>query len=270
MCKKNSNFVRKFVCMHRMVSIIIPIYNASFYLPACLLSLQSQRSPEPLEFIRVDDGSTDGSLSIARSAAASDPRITVIAQPHAGQSAARNRGIEAAKGGYIAFVDADDRLEPEWTARHLSAIEGADYVQSGYKRIDSQKSKDRCAQSSKTAAFRAEIPAKRPKNRYQFTSPCMRLYRREAIEGMRFEEGMIYEDVIWSVDLWLRKLRCRLTDNTGYLYTFNPASTTSRPHPDAQRVVFQKLRERAAHASLRGRCIILYTILRLKIHFLRQ
>lgn len=257
MCKKNSNFVRNFVCMHRMVSIIIPIYNASFYLPACLLSLQSQRSPEPLEFILVDDGSTDGSLSIARSAAASDPRITVIAQPHAGQSAARNRGIEAAKGGYIAFVDADDRLEPEWTARHLSAIEGADYVQSGYKRM---------YQGQMYNVPKGYVP----RNRYQFTSPCMRLYRREAIEGMRFEEGMIYEDVIWSVDLWLRKLRCRLTDNTGYLYTFNPASTTSRPHPDAQRVVFQKLRERAAHASLRGKCIILYTILRLKIHFLRQ
>lgn len=244
--------------MHKMVSLIIPIYNASVYLPECLRSLQSQRSPEPLEFILVDDGSTDGSLAIARSAALSDPRIIVIEQPHAGQSAARNRGLEAAKGEYIAFVDADDRLESGWIAHHLSAIEGADYVQSGYKRVESRKPKDN--------SRKPEVPG----NRYQFTSPCMRLYRREAIEGLRFEEGMIYEDVIWSVDLWLRNRRCRMTENTGYLYTCNPASTTSRPHPDAQRVVFQKLRERAAHASLRGKGIILYTILRLRIHFMRQ
>ena len=98
----------------------------------------------------------------------------------------------------------------------------------------------------------------------------MRLYRREAIEGMAFEEGMIYEDVVWSVDLWQRDLRCRRIPYTGYRYTLNPDSTTSRPHPEARKRLFDMLRQRAKNASLRGKTIILYTMLRLKIHYLRS
>ena len=233
-----------------MVSFIVPVYNTETYLEACVGSLTAQGESE---IILVDDGSTDGSLSIARRLAGINPCIRLYEQAHAGQSAARNTGLVHANGEYIAFVDADDRLEPDWLAQHLEAIEGADYVQSGYKRCKGTILKEQ-----------------RARGKYRFTSPCMRLYRREAIEGMRFEEGMIYEDVIWSVDLWLRSKRCRMTDNTGYLYTANPESTTSSPHPDAQRTVFRKLRERAAHASFRGKCIILYTIIRLKLHFLKQ
>ena len=232
-----------------MISIIVPIYNAEPYLEACTTSLLQQGE---VQVILVDDGSTDGSLALAGELAAQDSRIAVSTQAHAGQSAARNLGLAHATGEYIAFVDADDCLAPDWCARHMAAIDGADYVQSGYRRV-------RGAEAGKKQT---------PRHRYQFTSPCMRLYRREAIEGMRFEEGMIYEDVIWSVDLWARDLRCRRIGYAGYLYTVNPDSTTSRPHPEAQRRLFETLHRRAAKASLRTRAIIAYTVIRLKIHFL--
>jgi len=116
-----------------MISIIVPIYNAEGYLKACIESLIRQ-TEEDLQLILVNDGSTDESLAIAQSYAAQDARIEIYSQPHAGQSSARNNGLKHAKGEYIAFVDADDALEPDWCERHLAAIDGVDYVQSGYKR----------------------------------------------------------------------------------------------------------------------------------------
>ena len=236
-----------------MISIIVPIYNAAEYLEPCIQSLVQQTESD-LQIILVDDGSTDNSMTIAEAFAKQDERIVVVQQPHAGQSAARNNGLKHAMGEYIAFVDADDSLEPDWCARHLQAIADVDYVQSGYKRIqDSEFS------SQKT-----------PHHRLQFTSPCMRLYRREAIAAMQFTEGMIYEDVVWSVDLWLRDLRYRRIPYAGYRYTLNPRSTTSRRHPEAEQRLFAALKQRVPQASGRGKLIILYTIIRIKLYFIKQ
>ena len=236
-----------------MISIIVPIYNAERYLEACLDSLLSQSEKE-LQILLVDDGSTDGSLAIAKEYAAKDTRVEVFHQSNAGQSAARNVGLQHAKGEFIAFVDADDKIAEDWCERHLEAIEGADYIQSGYLRVeDGQTSEPQI-----------------PQNRYRFTSPCMRLYRRQTIEGMRFTEGMIYEDVVWSVDLWLSGARCRIIPYCGYRYTANPESTTSRRRPEAERCLFAELRKRLAGTSCKGRLIIWYTLLRLKIHFRKQ
>lgn len=236
-----------------MISIIVPIYNAERYLEACLDSLLSQSEKE-LQILLVDDGSTDGSLAIAKEYAAKDTRVEVFHQSNAGQSAARNVGLQHAKGEFIAFVDADDKIAENWCERHLEAIEGADYIQSGYQRI------------LNGIAGKTQLP----KHRYQFTSPCMRLYRREAIQDMRFEEGMIYEDVLWSVDLWLSGARCRIIPYCGYRYTANPHSTTSQRHPEAEKRVFGELKKRLPRASLKGKMIMLYTIIRLKLHFIKQ
>ena len=231
-----------------MISFIIPIYNAEKYLSACITSLVCQTEKD-LQIILVDDGSTDRSLAIAQEAAREEKRIVVLRQPHAGQSAARNLGLKYAKGEYIAFVDADDAIEQDWCEKHIAAIKGVDYVQSGYTRNGVQKT---------------------PSSIHQFTSPCMRIYRREAIAQMRFPEGMIYEDVLWSVDLWLSGATCRIIRYDGYHYTTNPESTTSRPHPEDQKILFCALRERYKNATLRGKLIIAYTICRLKIHFLQS
>lgn len=224
-----------------MISFIIPIYNAEPYLVRCIQSVLKQTTSEPLQVILVDDGSTDNSLAIAQEAAREEKRLVVLRQPHAGQSAARNLGLKHAQGEYVAFVDADDTIAPDWCEKHVEAIEGVDYVQSG-----------------------------NPRNRYQYTVVWNRLYRREAITGLLFPEGMIYEDVLWSVDLWLSKASCRVIRYNGYHYTANPESTTSRPHPEAQKRVLQALRAKRKGASMRGKFIIAYTICRLKLHFIRS
>ena len=223
-----------------MTTFIVPIYNAERYLSACLDSLLAQTAKE-LQIILVDDGSTDGSLAIAKSYTVRDPRVELYRQPHAGQSAARNLGLKHAHGEYVAFVDADDTIAPDWCEKHVEAIEGVDYVQS-------------C----------------NPRNRYQDTVVWNRLYRREAITGLLFPEGMIYEDVLWSVDLWLSKASCRVIRYNGYHYTANPESTTAHSHPEAQKCVLQALRAKRKEASMRGKFIIAYTICRLKLHFIRS
>ena len=229
-----------------MISIIVPIYNAANYLHACIESLLNQ-TEQDLQIILVDDGSTDNSLVIAQNYADKDKRILVLTQAHAGQSVARNYGLTHSQGEFIAFVDADDTIEPDWCKRHIQAIENVDYVQSGYQRDNKHFL---------------------PKHRYQFTSPCMRLYRKEAIKNFRFTEGMIYEDIIWSMDLWLHGASCRMINYAGYLYRQNPDGTTSRPHRDAQRKVLSELRARSKGASLKGELILWYTIIRLKLYFI--
>ena len=227
-----------------MISFIVPIYNAEQYLPACLDSLLGQ-TVHDLQIILVDDSSTDGSLAVAQRYAAQDTRIEIYVQSHAGQSAARNKGLSYVKGDYLAFVDADDTIDANWCATMLQTIEGVDYVQSGYN------------------------DTKIPCHRYQFTSPCMRLYRRQVIEDLRFTEGMIYEDVIWSVDLWMKNVRCRRIRYGGYYYRANPHSTTSRRHPEAEQRVFAELKKRVPQADRKGKMILLYTIIRLKLHFMK-
>lgn len=94
-----------------LVSVIIPVYNAEDYLPACLDSLLCQTLTE-IEILLIDDGSTDGSGRICDACAAKDARVRVIHQENQGVSRARNQGIEHAAGEYILLVDSDDWAEP--------------------------------------------------------------------------------------------------------------------------------------------------------------
>lgn len=116
------------------VSIIIPIYNAALYLSRCLDSLLSQ-SVHEWEAILVDDGSTDESGKLIDSYAAKDARFVAIHQVNGGVSNARNKGIDAARGDYVIFVDADDWVEADFLGSLLRvAAHGvADYVASGYR-----------------------------------------------------------------------------------------------------------------------------------------
>lgn len=93
----------------KLLTIIIPVYNVEAYLPACLDSVINQTYND-LEIVVVDDGSTDGSGKICDAYAEHDTRIRVIHQSNSGVSAARNKGINDARGEYIYFLDGDDVL----------------------------------------------------------------------------------------------------------------------------------------------------------------
>jgi glycosyltransferase involved in cell wall biosynthesis len=103
--------------MADLVSILIPCHNAAPWLAATLESALAQTWAEK-EIIVVDDGSTDGSLALARTYERRGVRV--IAQPNAGASAARNAAWRAARGAWLQFLDADDLLAPDKLARQLA------------------------------------------------------------------------------------------------------------------------------------------------------
>ena len=238
------------------ISVIVPIYNTAAYLSRCIESLVNQTYSD-LQIILIDDGSTDESGAIADEWQTKDPRIEVYHQQNQGQSAARNAGLQHAKGEYIAFVDSDDYIDSNYFSTMLQAADDTtDCVQTGYRRID---------------FFGNTIRTYLPRHFYQYTTPWGKIYRRAFMDQhhLRFPEGMIYEDVVFSIDLWLAHPMYKMIPYCGYNYTLNTTSTTSRKRLEAENELYRQLKQRwQTAASFTDQLLITYTIIRLKIHFL--
>lgn len=120
------------------VSVVTPLYNAVRTLEATVASVQAQ-SMADWEMFLIDDGSSDGSAGLARTLAHGDARIHVLGwTDNRGAAEARNAGIRASRGRYLAFLDADDLWRPEKLAVQLDYMEttGAGFVFSAYRRMD--------------------------------------------------------------------------------------------------------------------------------------
>lgn len=115
------------------VSVTIPVYNTSKYLRKCLDSLAAQTMHD-IEFILIDDGSTDDSGAICDEYATKDPCFRVIHQENGGSAVARQTGLDASKGEYIIVCDSDDWVEPDMYEKlYRKAVEtDADMVMCGY------------------------------------------------------------------------------------------------------------------------------------------
>ena len=119
-----------------VLSIIIPVYNTSSYLHACIDSILSQGFTD-FELLLVDDGSSDGSESICDEYAGKDSRVKVFHHTNGGVSSARNLGLDHAKGDWIYFVDSDDEIFPGGLQTMVDCIsDDVDLVLAGYERYD--------------------------------------------------------------------------------------------------------------------------------------
>lgn len=119
------------------ISIIVPVYKVEQYLARCIDSILAQSFTD-FELILVDDGSPDGCPAICDEYAAKDERIHVIHKGNGGVSSARNAGLDAAKGEYISFCDADDYWESSWLESLYTSIssKNADCVSACYTLVD--------------------------------------------------------------------------------------------------------------------------------------
>lgn len=105
-----------------LISVIVPVYNAERYLERCVNSILSQ-TYRHLEILLVNDGSTDGSPQICERLAETDGRIRVFHQENKGEGGARNAGLSAATGAWIAFVDSDDTVHPQMMERMIQSAQ---------------------------------------------------------------------------------------------------------------------------------------------------
>ena len=103
------------------ISIIVPVYNAEKYIETCIESTLGQTFAD-FELILIDDGSVDQSPGMCDEYAQKDARIKVIHQVNAGVSAARNSGLDAAEGEYVAFIDSDDWVDKSFLQKCLDTL----------------------------------------------------------------------------------------------------------------------------------------------------
>lgn len=185
------------------VSIIIPIYKAEKYLPACLDSVIRQTYTD-LEIILVDDESPDRCGEICEEYAGQDSRIKVIHKKNEGVSKARNAGLAVATGEYVQFVDSDDYLENNMTQRLVSAMEeqNADLVLCGF--YEKNLNFSRVSKSEETPGIYhvKDFVKNIMNNPYSFHYGVLwnKLYRREKLENVFFHTDMDFgEDFIFNL-----------------------------------------------------------------------
>ena len=179
------------------ISIIVPVYKTERFLNACIASILAQTFTD-FELILVDDGSPDGCPALCDAAAAKDSRIRVIHKKNGGQSTARNAGLDAAHGEWIAFVDSDDTITPDYCAKLYAAVQatGAQMAVCNYRQVDEsgQPLKEQYLH------VRAEVLDQKQALEHCTLLPYMvvwnKLFHAAIFEKLRFRENLIYEDTI--------------------------------------------------------------------------
>jgi CDP-glycerol glycerophosphotransferase len=180
------------------ISVVVPVYNVEAYLEECLQSIARQTVSD-LEVILVDDGSTDGSRAIADAFADRDGRFRVIGQANAGLSAARNTGIDAAGGEYLAFVDSDDVLPVDAYERLLGALEqtGSDFATGNVHRLMAEGVRQSYFLSRAFTRTRLRTHVTRQPDLITDRTAWNKLWRRSFwdAQGYRFPVGVYNEDI---------------------------------------------------------------------------
>lgn len=197
-----------------LLSLVIPVYNVAPYLPRCLESLAAM-TPAAAEIVVVDDGSTDECPAILAGFAARLPQMRVIRQENGGLSAARNRGLDAARGKYLAFVDSDDFVEPDAYGEALEQAEAGQLdmvlLNARYHYEGRRPDQDVYPEAAATGIIPGrEWLRQRLKAGRLLHMVWMHLYRRDFIEAnhFRFIPRLIHEDVIWTTKALLAARTC--------------------------------------------------------------
>ena len=206
-----------------MISIIVPVYNLSNYLPASIDSIL-RSSTSDFELILVDDGSTDGSAEVCDTYADCDSRVRVLHKTNAGVSQARNSGLEMARGEYVMFVDGDDQIHPLMIEWLLNAIQTGDYDFSMVYGIKVKEQdiaaldqrRDMEMPEAKTLTQRDYFSRMFALN-FQYQVVWNKLYRRSLIYGLTFRETGA-EDLEWLNRMALKMKSAVLVEKEMYYY----------------------------------------------------
>lgn len=217
-----------------LVSIIVPVYNTEKYLSKCIESILAQ-TYSYFEIILVDDGSTDGSGNLCDYYAEKDNRFSVIHQQNRGVSSARNRALDAAKGEWICFCDADDMLYPHALQTLIGQIDAnTDCSMGGYVRSTPEGeilTEDSLRETLDMSIEEALIDFYKPNFKMYNGYIWNRLFKRSIIEKyhLRFREDIfIKEDGLFVVQYLCRCLgRVVFTKEPIYKYVVHDDSAVN-------------------------------------------
>jgi len=217
--------------MNPLISIVVPVYGVEKYLRRCVDSLLSQ-TYEHVEIILVDDGSKDRCPAICDEYAGKDERVRVIHQENAGLSGARNAGIDAAGGEYLAFVDSDDYVAPDFIESLYQLIEdtGCAIAQCRFAYVQGEALAEEKSQSFRI--YRGECLMEQlygaEEEATYFVVAWNKLYKRELFGEIRYPLGRIHEDEATTYLLFHEGRKLAFLDRALYgYYTENTGSITA-------------------------------------------
>lgn len=223
-----------------MVSVIVPIYNVEKYVKKCLDSLATQ-TLEDVEFILIDDGSTDNSGKIADQYS-SDPRFRIFHTENRGLSAARNYGIDQSHGEYLMFVDGDDWVEAGFCEiPYNAAVENnADLVMfrafnEKHGKIKSYKPKQN--ELSRIIEFPEAI-------KIGGNAAWNKLYKKGLFQDVRYPERRVYEDIATTHKLEHKANRIMSIPNRLYCHVYREESISHTYREANRRDEYISTRER--------------------------
>lgn len=215
--------------MNPLISVIIPVYNVEAYLTECVESVLAQ-TYEQFEIILVDDGSPDNCPAMCDGFAARDSRIRVIHKENGGLSSARNAGIDAARGDYLAFIDSDDLWTPLFLERLYRAVSetGADFAVCLFRRFRGNPPEElpesvQTVTLTQREAFEC-LFGLRNENMVVATN---KLYHAETFRNIRYPVGQIHEDEAVIHELIGNAKTVAWVDERHYLYRQAPNSITT-------------------------------------------
>ena len=221
-----------------MISVIVPVYNVEKYLEECLDSIQNQTYSD-IEVILVNDGSLDNSKDICEKYCKEDNRFKLINQANQGQSVARNHGVAASTGEFIAFVDSDDIIRQDYLEvliRYMS--EEVDIVESQFTVHKKEFFNENYKEINIIFRGDSEDAVKAVPKHVLSVNPVTKLYRRSVVEAVPYLEGLIFEDIYSGVGMLKYIRRIIKSDYTGYYYRQHGTSTMHRTFTEKNLNVF--------------------------------
>lgn len=213
-----------------MISVIVPVYKAEKYIESCVQSILSQTYGD-FELILVEDGSPDRSGEICDVLAKTDTRIRVIHKENGGAATARNAGLDAAKGEYIAFIDGDDCVHPKYLEflLRLQRETNADFAMCYYDFFteggDWFNDEPRMEYELLNGAELLENFTEHYR-KVSLISLCMKLFKKEVFDGLRIPEGFIEEDSMSLPHILERSTKIARSEEKLYHWRITPGSVT--------------------------------------------
>ena len=239
-----------------LISVIIPVYNTAQYLPQCLDSVLAS-TYRNLEIICVDDASPDESAEILDRYAGKDSRIVVIrCEQNGGQGTARNKGLDAAKGDYYAFIDSDDYISETFIEKLYKQLteEQSDVAACGFREFNESTGEQReeVLKTEKSPLTEKEWWEQyRHKHTVYMNCVCNKLFRADCFRDKRFLPGIIYEDTNLQHILLQGKTISVIPDCL-YHYRRRDDSTTKKKHSEKSFSRVQSLINRAEYFAGKG------------------